>query len=88
VIAISATSVANSATNNAANSAPPIGIGGSHYRLRPCHTTRHAGPHRAVGTVEVMQMVSLLHTWFRQLGFGKIGSLAATPLQASPAPTL
>ena len=32
-----------------------IGIGGSHYRLRPCHTTRHAGPHRAVREVEVMR---------------------------------
>ena len=30
-----------------------IGIGGS-SRLRPCHTTRHAGPHRAVREVEVM----------------------------------
>ncbi len=34
---------------------PVIGIGGSHYRLRPCHTTRHAGPHRAVREVEVMR---------------------------------
>ena len=32
-----------------------IGIGGSHYRLRPCHTTRHVGPHRAVREVEVMR---------------------------------
>jgi hypothetical protein len=24
-------------------------------RLRPCHTTRHAGPHRAVREVEVMR---------------------------------
>ena len=32
-----------------------IGIGGSDYRLRPCHTTRHAGPHRAVREVEVMR---------------------------------
>jgi len=32
-----------------------IGIGGSHYRLHPCHTTRHAGPHRAVREVEVMR---------------------------------
>lgn len=31
-----------------------IGIGGSHSRLRPCHTTRHAGPHRAVREFEVM----------------------------------
>ena len=34
---------------------PEIGIGGSHHRLRPCHTTRHAGPHRAVREVEVMR---------------------------------
>ena len=33
-----------------------IGIGGSHHRLRPCHTTRHAGPHRAVREVEVMRV--------------------------------
>src|SRR5690606_38946137 len=31
----------------------PIGIGGSSDELRPCHTTRHAGPHRAVREVEV-----------------------------------
>lgn len=31
-----------------------IGIGGSHSRLHPCHTTRHAGPHRAVREFEVM----------------------------------
>src|SRR5690606_26963198 len=30
-----------------------IGIGGSSDELRPCHTTRHAGPHRAVREVEV-----------------------------------
>ena len=36
-----------------------IGIGGSHYRLRPCHTTRHAGPHRAVREFEVMTDVAL-----------------------------
>ena len=35
---------------------PHIGIGGSHYRLRPCHTTRHAGPHRAVREFEVMRV--------------------------------
>ena len=34
-----------------------IGIGGSHCRLRPCHTTRHAGPHRAVEVVEVIRLV-------------------------------
>ena len=31
-----------------------IGIGDS-TRLRPCHTTRHAGPHRAVRGVEVCE---------------------------------
>ena len=31
-----------------------IGIGGLHCRRRPCHTTRHAGPHRAVREFEVM----------------------------------
>ena len=31
------------------------GIGGS-TRLRPCHPTRHAGPHRAVREVEVMRV--------------------------------
>jgi hypothetical protein len=30
-----------------------IGIGGSLDGLLPCHTTRHAGPHRAVRVVEV-----------------------------------
>ncbi|WP_432741896.1 helix-turn-helix transcriptional regulator [Methylobacter sp. G7] len=29
------------------------GIGGS-FKLRPCHTTWHAGPHQAVREVEVM----------------------------------
>ena len=65
-----------------------IGIGGSHHRLHPCHTTRHAGPHRAVEMVEVMLEVALPHARFRWFGFGEIGSLAATPLRASPAPTL
>ena len=32
-----------------------IGIGGN-TRLRPCHTTRHAGPHRAIREVEVMRV--------------------------------
>lgn len=32
-----------------------IGIGGS-TRLRSCHTSRHAGPHRAVREVEVMRV--------------------------------
>ena len=39
-----------------------IGIGGSHYKLRPSHTTRHAGPHRAVGMVEVVHRQTLLNT--------------------------
>jgi len=31
-----------------------IGIGApDHYTGDPCHTTRHAGPHRAVREVEV-----------------------------------
>ena len=33
-----------------------IGIGGSHYRLRLCYITRHAGPHRAVREFEVMRV--------------------------------
>ena len=33
-----------------------IGIGGLHHRRRPCHTTRHAGPHRAVRALEVMRV--------------------------------
>src|SRR5438309_11017295 len=37
--------------------------------------------------VEVMSKVALPHAWFRRFGFGKIGSLAATPLRDSPAPT-
>ncbi|NLZ11108.1 MAG: site-specific integrase, partial [Alcaligenaceae bacterium] len=37
--------------------APEIGIGGLHYRRHPCHTTRHAGPHRAVRAFEVMTVV-------------------------------
>jgi hypothetical protein len=36
-----------------------IGIGGLHCRRRPCHTTRHAGPHRAVREFEVMTVVAL-----------------------------
>ena len=35
---------------------PGIGIGGLDHRRRPCHTTRHAGPHRAVREVEVMKV--------------------------------
>ncbi|WP_035627295.1 hypothetical protein, partial [Herminiimonas sp. CN] len=31
-----------------------IGIGAANNWPVPCHTTRHAGPHRAVGTVEVI----------------------------------
>jgi len=38
--------------------------------------------------VEVMQKFALLHAWLRWFGFGEIGSLAATPLQDSPAPAL
>nr|WP_315398540.1 ATP-binding protein [uncultured Duganella sp.] len=34
-------------------SAPAIGIGGGSDEPLPCHTTRHAGPHRAVRVVEV-----------------------------------
>jgi hypothetical protein len=33
-----------------------IGIGGDPRGSRPCHTTRHAGPHRAVREVEVMRV--------------------------------
>ena len=37
-----------------------IGTGGSHYRLHPCHTTRHAGPHRAVREVEARRHLPCL----------------------------
>jgi hypothetical protein len=40
--------------------APPsgatIGIGGLQHRRRPCHTTRRAGPHRAVREFEVRRV--------------------------------
>ena len=35
------------------NRIPPNGIGAGHSRPDPSHTTRHAGPHRAVRKVEV-----------------------------------
>ena len=35
------------------NATEPIGIGGGYMYPLPCHTTRHAGPHRAVREVEV-----------------------------------
>lgn len=41
---------------------PVIGIGGLRYRRRPCRTTRHAGPHRAVRELEVMR------AWVRPAG--------------------
>jgi hypothetical protein len=37
-----------------------IGIGGDRDRSLPCHTTRHAGPHRAVRGVEVWPRVPQL----------------------------
>ena len=37
----------------------PIGIGDDLHRPRPCHTTRHAGPHRAVREIEVMRDVPI-----------------------------
>ena len=33
-----------------------IGIGGRPLSLLPCHTTRHAGPHRAVREFEVTRV--------------------------------
>jgi hypothetical protein len=65
-----------------------IGIGVA-LRMLPCHTTRHAGPHRAVEMVEVMLKFAFQqHAWFRFIGFAKIVSLAATVAQASPASTV
>ena len=32
---------------------------GPHFRRHPCHTTRHAGPHRAVRELEVMRVGAL-----------------------------
>ena len=38
---------------------PIIGIGASSKLADPSHTTRHAGPHRAVGIVEVRALVEI-----------------------------
>jgi len=44
-----------------------IGIGGPGNPGRPSHTTRHAGPHRAVGMVEVAVRVAAHDAWYRLL---------------------
>src|SRR5690554_2966490 len=45
-----------------------IGIGGNHW-FRPSHTTRHAGPHRAVREVEVSRETR--HTQPIEVGNGQ-----------------
>ena len=69
-------------------SIPLIGIGGDHYRSRPCHTTRHAGPHRAVREVEVMRAEppEVDRSRRRSARFSAAGHCYATSSANSPPP--